>query len=169
MNALLVIDVQNGPTVCVNHRTDGQPFAPGEQEAVRAVLQEQADRRFQHFLGRVCIFVAQAKARGELVIVLEDASLGLRTHPVVMQELGAYPHVCSRKPLHDGSPQVLAALDLLGRAVECINVCGALTDVCVKATVEGLRASGRPVELRVLPGGCFDREWGEADAGGPTA
>ena len=157
MRVLLLIDVAGVPIVHVA-RVDGQPMQSDE----KAEQRQRVERNYLRFLAHVVAEVKRACQEGALVFILEDAALRGRTHPAILYALGDRPHLCGRKGLHNGAPVVLDGLAMLDHAPEAIDVAGALTDVCVRETVQGLREVLGRERVRVLPGCCFDEEWDDA-------
>jgi nicotinamidase-related amidase len=161
-DVLLVIDVQGQPAVNVQ-TSDGRP-APPDDPAVVALMRK-AQIGWARMLGAISPLIADARSRGTVIMFLEDAKVPHPTHPALWHALGATPAVVVRKYLNDGAPVALSALSGLGIDPGDVLVCGALTEVCVRETVLGLRRALGRERIRVAPGACFDEEWDEETMG----
>lgn len=163
---LLVVDVQGQPAVSVRH-ADGRAVQP-DDPAFQAFARN-AQAGWARMLGAVSRLVSAAVAHSTAVVFLEDAKVNHPTHPALWHALGPAGALVVRKFLDDGSQPALAALAALGVEPGEVLVCGALTRVCVRETVLGLRRALGRDRVRVAPGACFDEEWDEAAMGGAAA
>jgi nicotinamidase-related amidase len=99
----------------------------------------------------VCREIRAAKEQGIPIFVVEYGSQKWRrTRPMILKEIGRYPHRHRViKQDIDGSYELMAAMMCVPDKIDHLRVCGVETNVCVEATILNLlkRMPGLQVEL----------------------
>jgi hypothetical protein len=103
--------------------------------------------------------INNAKDAKATIMVVESKVSENPTYQPIIDEIGKYPYMKVMKNHHDGSSEILTALENMDYSN--IYICGSYTCCCVLATVRALRENFGAEIINVIEDACFPVQWEE--------
>lgn len=131
------------------------PEAAGDATVVVVDMQPafRSSQKFETLFG-VIRLLEHSRAMGWGIVILEFAGRG-RTDERIMDAVRSYHRLrVVKKPLWDGSAEVLAACEQAGFSRERFVACGVNTHECVLDTVSGMSAALPECHIDVVQDAC---------------